>query len=142
MCIISMVSSINHHFISMNNSVPMSHNGTDSLACDLIEFSTEMCSSILHHIFNANVGRQHLCLGSNFSSRRWLGKHLYMESKSLLVDLLKFTSRLSWCNTMHFNMITYDTIVVNTFIIPLFLLDSITATVVAFLASIREKDVN
>lgn len=43
---------------------------------------------------------------------------------------------------MHFNMITYDTIVVNTFIIPLFLLDSITATVVAFLASIREKDVN
>lgn len=45
---------------------------------------------------------------------------------------------------MHFNMIKYDRIVVNTFIIPLFLLDSILATGCrrGFLASVREKDVN
>lgn len=39
-------------------------------------------------------------------------------------DLLKFTPGVSWSNTKHFNMISYDTVVVNTFIVPLFLPDS------------------
>lgn len=54
----------------------------------------------------------------------WLSfTQLYMESKSFILIIINLGFLV-----VHFNMITYDRIVINSFIIPLFLMDSIMAT--------------
>lgn len=53
----------------------------------------------------------------------WLSKQLYKESKSFIVIKIILRSLV-----VHFNRITYDRIVINSFINPLFLMDSIIAT--------------
>lgn len=92
-------------------------------------------SSIHHHFTGMeNVEKSPFNLWSN-TSQRWkplLGFYIYLtdsanifiwKSKSFLLIEIHLLSLL-----IHFNMITFDRIVINSFIIPLFLMDSVMAT--------------